>query len=446
MDYLFLSGGILAVFVIAFFVMISFRRIVSTNEVHIVQSSCATTSYGKDTKNGNVYYEWPAWLPLLGITKVTLPVSVFKIELDSYEAYDIGRVPFEVDVVAFFRISDSNIAAQRVSSFKELEGQLMFIVRGAVRTILASHDIDKIMLERSTFGEAFTKEVEVQLGNWGVIPVKNIELMDIRDGQGNQVVHNIMQKKKSFIEMQSRSEVADNMKNAQIAEINAQRDALTQKQQAEEAIGIRTAQKNQATGIANQQAEQAVREQERTTKEKEMAVLRVAQVQQAEIDKNVNIVKADQQKQTAILIADGQKQTTVLAAEGTLESRKREAEGTVLVGNAKAEAEKAMQLAPVTAQITLAKEIGANENYQKYLVTIRTVEANQAVGIEQAKALVSADIKIIANSGDPVSGIENVRELLSSKGGTSIGAMLEGLANTEHGAKVIGAISSAGKK
>lgn len=446
MTYLFLSCGLAVFFIVAFFIMISFRRIVSTNEVHIVQSSKATVSYGKDTKNGNVYYEWPSWVPLLGITKVVLPVSVFKIELQAYEAYDIGRVPFEVDVVAFFRIAESNLAAQRVSSFKEMEDQLMFIVRGAVRTILASHDIDKIMLERSTFGEAFTKEVEVQLGNWGVIPVKNIELMDIRDGDGNQVVHNIMQKKKSLIEMQSRSEVADNMKNAQIAEINAQRDALTQNQQAEEAIGIRTAQKSQAVGIANQQAQQAVREQEKTTKEKEMAVLSVAQVQQAEINKSVNIVQADQQKQTAILIADGQKQTTVLQAEGMLESRKREAEGTVLVGNAKAEAEKAMQLAPVTAQITLAKEIGENKSYQEYLVTIRTVEANQAVGMEQAKALEKADIKIIANTGEPVGGVNSVRELFSAKGGTSVGAMLEGLAQTEHGEKVIGAISALGKK
>lgn len=422
----------------------SLRRIVSTNEVHIVQSRGATISYGKDTRNGNVYYEWPSWIPLIGISKVVLPVSVFKIELDSYDAYDTGRVPFEVDVVAFFRVEDSNIAAQRVSSFKDLESQLLFIVRGAVRSILASHDIDRIMLERSTFGDAFTKEVSGQLANWGVTTVKNIELMDIRDGQGNQVVHNIMQKKKSLIEMESRTEVADNMKNAQVAEINAQRDALTQKQQAEEAIGIRTAQKDQEIGLAKQKAQQAIKEQEKVTQEKEMAVVRVKQVMQAEIDKNVNIVKAEQGKQTAVIMAEGQKQTITLGAEGTLEARKREAEGTVLVGSARAEAEKAMQLAPVQAQITLAKEIGENKSYQEYLVTIRQVEANQAVGIEQAKALEKADIKIIANSGDPVSGVSSARDLFTAKGGMSVGAMLEGLAQTENGQKVIGAIT--GKK
>jgi flotillin len=38
---------------------------VPTNEVHIVQSSKKTTSYGKDTGHGNTYYEWPTWLPVV---------------------------------------------------------------------------------------------------------------------------------------------------------------------------------------------------------------------------------------------------------------------------------------------------------------------------------------------------------------------------------------------
>ena len=90
----------------------------------------------------------------------------------------------------------------------ELKQQLLAIIQGAVRTILASHDIDRIMLERSIYGEQFTEAVKDQLGSWGVVPVKNIELMDIRDAADNRVVHNIMEKKKSLIEMESRTEVA----------------------------------------------------------------------------------------------------------------------------------------------------------------------------------------------------------------------------------------------
>lgn len=431
---IFITSLVVAIILTIIIMSIAFRRIVPTNEVHIVQSGKKTVSYGKDTGNGNSYYSWPAWVPTIGITKTVLPVSVFDITLKDYEAYDQGRVPFVVDVIGFFRISDTNLAAQRVQAFSALEQQLTIITQGAIRTVLAAHDIDSIMVDRSKFGLAFTNEVEEQLKNWGVIPVKNLELMDIRDVAQGMSIHNIMEKKKSLIEAQSRIEVAKNHKDAQIAEINASQEAETQKQSALEILGLRTAEKDQKVGIANQQALQAVQEQNRMTKEKEMAVIRVAQTQQAEIDKAVNITKAEQAKQT-----------TILEAEGTLESQKKLAEGIQVNGIAKAEAEKAMQLAPVQAQIALAKEIGTNDNYQKYLVTIRQVEANQAVGMEQARALEHAEIKIIANTGDPVSGIKNVMDLFSAKGGTSIGAMLEGLAQTGQGKVIIDAVTREAK-
>jgi flotillin len=366
------------------FLALIFRRVVETNEVHIVQSSKATKSYGKDTPNGNTYYEWPHWFPVIGVTRIILPVSVFDLDLQAYEAYDVGRVPFVVDIVAFFRIEDSNLAAQRVESFNELKVQLLAIIQGAVRTILASHDIDRIMLERSIYGEQFTEAVKDQLTHWGVVPVKNIELMDIRDAAENLVVHNIMEKKKSLIEMESRTEVAENMKKAEIAEIEAKRETDIQDQQAQQAVGERTAEKVKAVGIA-----------------------------------------------------DEERQTTVIIAEGNLEETKKDSEGIAIDGAARAEAEKLMQLAPVEAQIALAKEIGQNEGYQNYLVAIEAVEANQIVGVEQAKALTDADVKVITNAGGPVEGMTNVMDLFSSKGGTNVTAMLEGLAQSEQGSRLL---------
>lgn len=451
------SEIIIAAIVVAAFVFFVFlialllRRVVPTNEVHIVQSGKATVSYGKEHEAGNTYYEWPSWLPKIGIVKIVLPVSVFDGDLEAYEAYDKGRLPFVVDVKAFFRISDSNLAAQRVSSFDELRSQLHAILQGAVRTILASADIEEIMQGRSQFGEAFTREVEAQLVNWGVSTVKNIELMDIRDSNASHVIKNIMEKKKSLIEMQSRIEVAENMKRASIAEIEAKRETDVQLQDALQKVGARTAEKDKAIGIANEQAQQAIKEQAKITTEKELEITKVSEVTSANIAKDVQIVKANQDKETAainkdmavieaaqekettILVAEGTKATTILVAEGNLESKKRESEGIAVEGTARAEAEKAMQLAPVQAQIVLAKEIGNNEGYQKYLITIEQVKANQAVGIEQAKALSQADLKIIANSGNVENGMKGVMDIFSSNGGTNVGAMLEGLAQTEQG-------------
>jgi len=456
MTLLSIGGGVivLGIALIALFL----RRVVPTNEVHIVQSGKSTVSYGKDHSSGNTYYEWPSWIPVVGIVKIVLPVSVFDEDLESYEAYDKGRLPFVVDVKAFFRITDSNVAAQRVSSFDELRNQLRAILQGAVRTILASADIEEIMQGRSQFGEQFTKEVEAQLTNWGVSTVKNIELMDIRDSASSHVIKNIMEKKKSLIEMQSRIEVAENIKRANIAEIDAKRETDIQQQDALQKVGSRTAEKDKEVGIANELAQQSIKEQARATAEKELAISRVTDVTKAEISKSVQIVKANQDKETAainkemaiirasqdketrILVAEGEKTTTILSAEGRLESKKRESEGISIEGAAKADAEKAMQLAPVQAQIVLAKEIGNNDAYQKYLITIEQVKANQMVGIEQAKALSSADLRIIANSGSVENGMKGLMDIFSSSGGTNIGAMLEGFAQTEQGQALLAKI------
>jgi flotillin len=421
---------------------------VPTNEVHIVQSSKLTTSYGKDTENGNTYYEWPSWIPVVGITKIILPVSVFDLDLTDYEAYDKGRLPFKIDVKAFFRIADSNLAAQRVASFDELHKQLQSIVQGAVRAILASNDIEDIMQGRATFGEQFTHEVASQLTNWGVVAVKNIELMDIRDSSGSNVIHNIMEKKKSFIEMESRTEVAANMRTAQIAEVDAQRETDIKKQQALQQVGIQTAEKEREIGIANQKSTQAIQDEQRITKEKEMAVIKVGEVNQAEINKQVQVVMAEQEKQTSVIQAEGIKQRITIAAEGEkakavldsegkLEAKKRESEGITLEGTARAEAEKAMQLAPVQAQIVLAKEIGGNASYQQYLITVEQIKANQVVGVEQAKALEKADIKIIANTGDASTGLSKLGDVISPKGGLALGGMLEAFAQTDTGKAVV---------
>lgn len=420
----------LAIVGFAVFVAFVFRRVVSTNEVHIVQSAKKTVSYGKDTDNGNVYYEWPSFLPVIGVNKIVLPVSVFDLELKQFPAYDVGRVPFVIDIQAFFRISDSNLAASRISDFQELREQLTGILQGASRAMLASSEIEDIMQGRSAFGEAFTKEVEAQLENWGVHTVKNIELMDIRDAHDSNVIGNIMEKKKSLIEMESRSAVAENNKKAQIAEIDAQRDTNLRHQEALQQVGQRTAEKDQAVGIANEQAQQEIKEQARMTAEKEMAVVQVNDVKRAEINKQMGIVTAEEEKQKQIL-----------AAEAQLEAEKRKAEGISLVGHAEADAEKAKQLAPVEAQIVLAKEIGENKEYQTYLITVEQIKAQQVVGVEQAKALQVADVKLIANTGENVgNGISSIGELFSPKGGLNVASALEAFSNTPMGKQVLGKI------
>ncbi len=435
------------VVVILFFWVIALRRVVPVNEVHIVQTRNNTVSYGKGFES-NTYYEWPSRLPLIGLQKVMLPVSNFSIDLPDYAAYDKERVPFLVHVMAFFRINDSNTAAQRVASFEELKTQLTAIVQGSVRTVLAGHEIDQIMLDRSRFGEAFTKEVQPQLGGWGVEAIKNIELMDIRDSKESDVIHNIMAKRTSGIERESRLVVADNSRQAEMAEIAAKREIEMSRQLAAEQVGLRTAEKEKNVGVANEQASQQVKVEQRETAAKEMDVVQVKNVRGAEISrevavisaaqaKEVAIVQADAAKQVAIVSAEGNKQQTVLTAEGKLEAAKRNAEGIAVEGNAKGTAETAILMAPVDAQIKLAEKIGSDQGYQTYLLGIRNIEAAQAVGIAQAEALKTADVKVISNAGTPGKGLSSVMDLFSADGGTAVASMLEGLAQSPEGKKLL---------
>jgi flotillin len=426
-------------------VMTFLRVVVSTNDVIIVQSSKKTVSYGKGLPAGNTFYQWPAWVPAIGVQTTRLPVSVFSLSLKDYPGYDQGRVPFLIDIIGFFRITDPNMAAERLASFEDLKSQLTGILQGAIRSILASSEIEAILQGRAQFGEMFTHAVDEQLKQWGVQSVKTIELMDIRDANDSKVIANIMMKKKSLIESQSRIEVALNMQNAQTKEIEAQRVVEVSKQDALQQVGLRTAEKEQMVGVANEQVKQTIKVQEAITAERDKGVVQVNHVREAEIEKQVRVVEAEQGKAVAVIQAEGEKQMMVTRAEGTLAQAKLDAEGVLARGTSQAEAQRLMLMAPVATQIELAKEIGQNAGYQTYLVSIKQIDANQVVGVEQAKALQAAEIKVIANTGNAVDGVRSAMELFTPKGGTQIGAAIEAFRNTDAGRAVLDKLTTNGR-
>lgn len=449
--------------VVAFWVMTLLRRVVPTNEVHVVRSRDKTVAYGtgKAVKSdgdsgilvdpGTVYYAWPAWLPKYGIEAKSFPKSIFAVSLEKYEAYDKGRLPFLVNVQAFFRIEDFERAAARIEDASTLMRQLSGVLEGVVRRILATNELENIMQDRSTLGEQFTKEVNDQLAEWGVHTSKSIEFMDIKDQQGSEVIHNIMEKEKSRIEMESRSKVAENNKIALTAEIEAQREVDLRKQDAQQVVGERTAQQEKMVGIANEVAQQEIKEAAKITAEKEMAVIQVKEVRAADIkkevavvnanaskevavvkanaDKEVAVVKANADKEVIVTNANGEKESMVLIADGTLVTQQKNAEGIQAVGIANGVAEKAKQMAVIEPQIALADKIGKDEGYQNYLQGIRQTEAIERIGIENAKALANAEIKVIANGGTVTEGLGSIGEIFSAKGGTKIGALFTALKN-----------------
>ena len=69
-----------------------FRKVVDPNEVHVVQSGRKTTVYGNIVTNdgeevieteGNTYFDWPDWWPIVGVQSRVLPLSVFDQDLST---------------------------------------------------------------------------------------------------------------------------------------------------------------------------------------------------------------------------------------------------------------------------------------------------------------------------------------------------------------------------
>lgn len=467
--------GVIGVFL--FYILI-LRRIVPTNEVHIVQRGKSTTSYGVG-KESNVYYELPAWLPIWGVAVRKLPVSNFDIALSGYEAYDQDKVPFETDVVSFFHISDSTVASSKVEDFGQLKLQLKTIVQGAIRSILANAPIETIMEERATFGKQFTDAVKEDLANWGVSTTKNIELMDVRDAHGSQVIEQIQAKRMSAIESDSRKEVAKNNQEAEQAELEskkevsvkeatAQREAGEAKAESDQAIGIANATANQKAGVANQEAESAIAKSAADTEENRMAVIRITQIRQKEIDRAAAIIQADLERKQLEINADANKyniETQAKAdkfnietrAEAALKEANLTAEGIRSIGRSEASVVEAnglavavstreQGLARVAAEITLSQKIGENKEYQDYLIRIEEVKVTQIVGVAEAEAkgiaLASADLKVLVNSGDVQTGLNGFQDILSSKGGSQMNGVLEALEQTPMGGKLMSFLNS----
>ena len=154
--------------------LLSLRRVVPTDQVHIVQSGKETISYGSGLPHGTVYYAFPPWIPKVGVTVKSFKVSNFEIRLNGYRTYDSGRLPLSMDLSGFFRIQDTNMAAKRVSSQDELNLQLKSILESVARATISRFDVEKLLEARAELGIEFTKEIGKSLVEWGVVTTKNL--------------------------------------------------------------------------------------------------------------------------------------------------------------------------------------------------------------------------------------------------------------------------------
>ena len=367
---------------ILFLIARSLRRVVPTNEVHILQKGNKTIIKWRGFEWWNVYYKFPEWVPKLWVSVTRLPLFVFDVKLVDYQAYDNWKVPFKVDVTAFFVIRDPEIAATRIADFAELQEQLVEVVRGAVRKTLAQYDIRKIMESRSEIWQEFYQEVTQAVKEWWV-ELKNTEFMDIRDADWYNVIRNLLEKKRKQIETEAAEEVArkeaekemveaEEKKKAELVKIQAEQEAQLKRIEAEKLIKAQEVEKNKLVALQEQEAKQMLLEKEKETKTKELEIKLLEEQKQAEIEKVKEIIEAEKQKEKEIIQAEAKKEKELKEAEAKAKAIEMEAE-------AKA---KALEKEAEAKRIAIEKEWFAKAKTIDY---VGTAEAKNK--LEMAKAL-----------------------------------------------------------
>lgn len=391
--------------------MMSWRRVVPTNEYHIVQRSNKTIEYGKDRPAGNSYYAIPSFIPIFWVNVQVMPWTIFDITINNYDAFDSGRVPFMVDIAGFFRIDNPAIAAQRIKTIDELNSQLEAIVSSVARTILGKMDINDILETRSSLWDSFMEEISKNVREFGLVCTKNIELMKIYDAPWSSIIYNIQKKKESQIERDAKISIAENNKEAREKEIASERAIELARIDKEKQVGEADAENRKIVEIARQQAEQQINVEKKETIARELEAKMVQETKEAEIakqkkiieeeqEKSVKVIKAEAEAETLKKIAEGRKAAAKNDAEATIEKAKAESEAIQKKATAEAEGEKAKKEATVADQVKLLQEISKNQEYSKYLQAIKAIEMFGLAEQKKAEALQKADIKYLATGSE----------------------------------------------
>ncbi len=449
-----------------FYIITQLRKVVPTNEAHVVQKWKKSISYWKDSEWWNVYLAWPSWVPIVWVAVQKLPLSIFALQLTDYKAYDIWKVPFQVDITAFFEIKNPELAAQKVYSIEELRDQLNETLKWVVRKILASKDIVEIMESRTEIKKQFYEEIWDAVKSWW-IDLKNVEFMDIKDSEDSEVVTNIMMKKKSLIEAESRQEVALNQRDAEIAEENARSEARSSASKAKSIADIISSdaereanlkkiendkltqnqeiEKERVLAVQKEEARQKLYETQKETKIKELSIKQLELEKNAEISKNIELIKANEQKQKTIIDTEAWKEKIELEAQAD----RIKVELRALADKARVELEAEAESNKLESiWLAKAKEIdyiwtahAKNKKQMAEALNMFTptsidfmkkeleVKLSEIVDLEKAKALSKADIKVISTWENWWEWVKNFMDLFSSRWWSNIWAMIESAKN-----------------
>jgi len=382
---------LIAAFIIAAIIIIcafAWYRIISPTEAHLVITPSKKMIVSSDdsiaTDGKKTYFSIPSGIPFIGrqVRVMDLTIKEAVVEQESYEK---NQARFKVKSSTKYRISNVNRAAETFDNDIELRKQLEEVIVSSTNAVAALYDVVDMRSKKKQMSAAIHEEMKDDLEQWGLSLI-SFQLIDFRDTADSKIISDISKRREVEIEARTREENAEKKKNARIKEADA-----------EELAKSREIAKDQVIAEREQNKEQKIAEQQKLAEQKRFDVVQVQVVRQAEIDKEKAIVEANQRKETEII----NKETKQLEGAGDRLRQEEVAKGEAAPirekGLAEAEAKEKLQAA-------------LNKFGDKAIMALtaeKIIEMQKEVGIETAKALTAADVKVFAGGdGEAKNGFD----------------------------------------
>lgn len=395
----------IAIAVILFIIVIclfAWYRIVDPSEAHLVVTPGGKFVVSADdnvaTNKTKTYFAIPSWLPFFGRAIRIMDVTIKELVVNQ-ETYEKNQARYNVKSSCKYRITDVQTSAETFVSDAELQEQLKEVIRASVRAVTVKYDVVDARAFKQKMGDEIQKEMQDDLDKWGLTLI-NFQLVDFQDTDDSSIISDISKRREVEIQSTTREQNAEKLKQARMKEAEAEEKAKEREIAKEKVIGEREENKKQK-----------IAEQQKIAEEKRYEVVRVQTVKQAEITKAEAEVKAKQDKEVAIIKASQDKEAEkimkeqkLLEGQGDRQRAEEQAKGEAApireMGNAEADIIKAKGLAEAIAKDKLQEALNKfTPEAINALVAEIVVDKDKAIGVETAKALTEADLKVFAGGG-----------------------------------------------
>ena len=336
-----------------------------------------------NTEGKSAYFHIPRWFFMfnMGMVVHRMPLKIISIEVPNFLAFDKDRARFICEIICYVHVTEPLVAAKRFSGdVEEMQSQVSLIVQAITRDVTTKKPIREIINNRDDIIRTVSPTLAATIKDWG-ISLNTIELIDFKDpdpakdGIESHVIEDISQIIEKSITSEMRQKNAEQDKAARFKEAEAEQDARTRELVKEEAI-----KKREQDVLMN------VAVQQKAAKEKELEVARTVAVTNAEIEKSRQLILAAQQKEVEAINKEQKK----LIGEGDRAQQEEQAKGAAAMtreqGYAEADAKEKLQAA--------LNKFG--DEAIRALVAEKMVEAWKDVGVAGAKALETADVRVMS--------------------------------------------------